>query len=143
MKFTKGYWLNLPGVENADCVQIRQVKVSEKEVYLYAVPYAQDERAMGGPVLELFITSPKRDILRMQAVHFMGSAKKEPRFELDMEDLPLDVQETRKGLTIQSGKTRLAITLNPASFTFSHDGRVLTRIGDRFGHAMVSTMKRT
>jgi len=141
MKFTKGYWLNLPGVENADCVQIRQVKVSEKEVYLYAVPYAQDERAMGGPVLELFITSPKRDILRMQAVHFMGSAKKEPRFELDMEDLPLDVQETRKGLTIQSGKTRLAITLNPASFTFSHDGRVLTRIGDRFGHAMVSTMK--
>lgn len=141
MKFTKGYWLNLPGVENADCVQIRQVKASEKEVYLYAVPYAQDERAMGGPVLELFITSPKRDILRMQAVHFMGSAKKEPRFELDMEDLPLDVQETRKGLTIQSGKTRLAITLNPASFTFSHDGRVLTRIGDRFGHAMVSTMK--
>ena len=120
MKFTKGYWLNLPGVENADCVQIRQVKISEKEVYLYAVPYAQDQRAMGGPVLELFISSPGKDILRVQACHFMGSAKKEPQFELAMEDLPLDVEETRKGLIIQSGKTKLTITLNPASFTVSY-----------------------
>ncbi len=141
MKFTKGYWLNLPGVENADCVQIRQVKISEKEVYLYAVPYAQDQRAMGGPVLELFISSPGKDILRVQAYHFIGSAKKEPQFELAMEDLPLDVEETRKGLIIQSGKTKLTITLNPASFTFSYDGRLLTKIGDRFGHAMISTMK--
>ncbi len=141
MKFTKGYWLNLPGVENADCVQIREVKVREKEVYLYAVPYAEDQRAMGGPVLELFISSPRRDILRIQAFHFMGSAKKEPRFELLEEDVPLDVQQNKKGLTIQSGKTRLSITLNPASFVFSHDGRYLTRIGDRFGHAMISAMK--
>ena len=141
MKFTKGYWLNLPGVENADCVQIRQVKITEKQVYLYAVPYAQDERAMGGPVLELFICSPKTDIIRTQAFHFMGSAKKEPSFELDMEDLPLDVQQTKEGLTIRSGKTRLIITKNPASFTYTYNGRLLTRIGDRFGHAMISTMK--
>lgn len=141
MKFTRGYWLNLPGVENADCVQIRQVKVTEKEVYLYAVPYEEDVRAMGGPVLEMFISSPKENILRMQACHFMGSARKEPRFELDMEDLPLDVQENKNGLTIRSGKTRLVITLHPVSFTYTFDGRLLTRIGDRFGHAMISTMK--
>ena len=36
MKFTKGYWLNLPGVENADCVQIREVRVEQNRVYLYA-----------------------------------------------------------------------------------------------------------
>ena len=77
----------------------------------------------------------------MQAYHFIGSAKKEPQFELAMEDLPLDVEETRKGLIIQSGKTKLTITLNPASFTFSYDGRLLTKIGGRFGHAMISTMK--
>jgi len=141
MKFTKGYWMNLPGVENADCVQIRQVKVSEKEVYLYAVPYAQDERALGGPVLELLLSSPKKDILRVRAYHFMGSAKKEPQFELDMEELPLEVEENKKGLTVKSGKMKLSITLNPASFVFCYDGRFLTRIGERFGHAMISTMK--
>ena len=53
MKFTKGYWLNLPGVENADCVQIREVRVEQNRVFLYAVPYPQDERATGGPVLEM------------------------------------------------------------------------------------------
>ena len=29
MKFPKGYWLNLPGVKNAGCVQIREVKITE------------------------------------------------------------------------------------------------------------------
>ena len=76
MKFTYGYWLNKPGVESADAVQIREVKVRPDSVYLYAVPYAQDVRAMGGPVLEMTISSPKQDILRTQAYHFMGSAKK-------------------------------------------------------------------
>ena len=84
MKFTKGYWLNLPGVENADCVQIREVRVEQNRVYLYAVPYPQDERAMGGPVLEMYVSSPKQDILRLQAWHFMGSAQKEPAFEMDL-----------------------------------------------------------
>ncbi len=141
MKFTKGYWLNLPGVENADCVQIREVKVTKTQVYLYAVPYARDERGMGGPVLELFISSPKPDILRTQVFHFMGSAKKEPRFELDEEELPLAVEEAKNSLTIQSGRLRLAVTKNPASFSYSYDGRFLTKIGDRFGHAMISAMK--
>ena len=51
--------MNRPGVENADCVQIREIKVQRNRVYLYAVPYAHDTRAMGGPVLELFLSSPK------------------------------------------------------------------------------------
>ena len=28
MKFTKGYWMNLPGVENADVVQIRALALA-------------------------------------------------------------------------------------------------------------------
>ena len=140
MKFTKGYWQNLPGVENADVVQIREVKVTQDTVYLYAVPYPQDERAIGGPVLELYISSPKKDILRTQAYHFMGSAKKEPQFELDMEACPLTVEEFEGGLSIQSGKTELRITKNPAFFTYYYEGKKLTHIGDRFGHAMISTL---
>lgn len=113
MKFTKGYWMNQPGVECADCVQIREVKVFPDKVYLYAVPYPQDERGMGGPVLEMFISSPKEDILRTQAFHFMGSAKKEPQFELDAEARPLEVEEFEDGLSIKSGKTELRITKTP------------------------------
>ena len=39
MKFTKGYWMNLPGVTNTDAVQVREVKVENDRVYLYTVPY--------------------------------------------------------------------------------------------------------
>ena len=141
MKFTKGYWLNLPGVKNADCVQIREVKITEKQVYLYTVPYIDDERRAGGPVLEFFLSAPRADILRTQVYHYMGSAKKEPQFDLDMEDLPLEVTEFEGGLTVKSGKLELKITKAPASFTYYYDGKKITNIGDRFGHAMISTMQ--
>lgn len=141
MKFTKGYWLNLPGVKNADCVQIREVKVTEKQVYLYTVPYIDDERRAGGPVLEFFLSAPRTDILRTQVYHYMGSAKKEPQFDLAMEDLPLEVTEFEGGLTVRSGRLELKITKAPASFTYYYDGKKITNIGDRFGHAMVSTMQ--
>ncbi len=141
MKFTKGYWLNLPGVENADCVQIREVKFEQDQVYLYAVPYPQNERAMGGPVLEMYLSSPRPDVIRTTAFHFMGGAKKEPKFELETEPGALYAEETENGLTVHSGKTELRITKNPASFTYYYDGKKLTNIGERFGHAMISTMK--
>ena len=141
MKFTKGYWLNLPGVKNADCVQIREVKITEKQVYLYTVPYIDDERRAGGPVLEFFLSAPRADILRTQVYHYMGSAKKEPQFDLAMEDLPLEVTEFEGGLTVKSGRLELRITKAPASFTYYYDGKKITNIGDRFGHAMISTMQ--
>ncbi len=141
MKFTKGYWMNLPGVENADCVQIREVRIEKDRVYLYAVPYPQNERAMGGPVLELFLSSPRPDVIRIQAYHFMGSAKKEPQFELYGEPHALDAAETETGLVLKSGKTELRVTKSPASFTYYYEGKKLTQIGDRFGHAMLSTVK--
>ena len=141
MKFTKGYWMNLPGVEIADCVQIREVKIEQDRVYLYAVPFPQDDRALGGPVLELFLSSPQPDIIRTQAYHFMGSAKREPRFELNECPQPLTVTEFEGGLSIKSGKTELRITKRPASFTYYYEGKFLTRVGDRFGHAMLSTVK--
>ena len=141
MKFTKGYWLNLPGVENYDCVQIRQVRVENREVYLYCVPYPQDERGMGGPVLEMTISSPRPDIIRVQAWHFIGSVQKEPRFQLNTTEFPLVISESEKGVMLRSGKTELHITKNPASFTYYYKGKPLTKIGDRFGHAMISYMK--
>ena len=71
----------------------------------------------------------------------MGSGKKEPQFELETEVLPLEVSEFEGGLTITSGSTSLRVTTSPASFTYYYKGKKLTNIGDRFGHAMLSTMQ--
>ena len=141
MKFTKGYWLNLPNVENYDCVQIREMKLEGDRLYIYSVPYPQDERAMGGPVIEMYVSSPRTDVIRTEAYHFMGSAKKEPEFELNFESRPLEITEFDGGVSVISGKTELRITKSPASFAYYYDGKKLTNIGDRFGHSMISFMK--
>ena len=100
-------------------VSYTHLDVYKRQVYLYVVPFPQDFRAMGGPVLEMYISSPKKDIIRTQAYHFMGSAKKEPQFELEAESCPLTITEFEGGLSVQSGKTELKITKSPASFTLS------------------------
>lgn len=141
MKFTRGYWLNKPGVENFDCVQIREIRVESGRVCLYSVPYPQDERGMGGPVLEMDISSPRRDIIRTEAWHFKGSAKKAPEFELETEDCPLETEEFEGGITLRSGDTSLRITCRPASFTYYYKGKKLTNVGDKFGHSMISYMQ--
>ena len=138
MKFTKGYWLNREGVTAADVVQIREARFDGSSLYLYAVNYGYDSRGMGGPVLELTISSPAPDIIRTEAVHFAGSRKKEPAFDLNFTSCPVEYAEADGRITFKSGHTSLVITKNPASFTYYYDDRRLTAIGDRWGHAMIS-----
>ena len=140
MKFTKGYWMNKPGVTNTDAVQVREVKVEADRVYLYTVPYAYDMRAMGGPLLEIFISSPQPNVIRTEAYHFMGSNQKMPEFELNDAHCPLEVTDENGVLTIKSGDTKLVITKNPCDFTYYYKDRKMTHVGNRFGHSMISTI---
>lgn len=141
MKFTRGYWINKPGVQNYDCVQIREARVEGDRLYLYSVPYNKDERAMGGPVLEMFVSAPLPDIIRIEAWHFMGSNQKEPEFALNIQHNPLEVLQDEERITVKSGDTSLVITRNPASFTYYYKGEKLTNLGNRFGHSMISLME--
>ena len=89
MKFTKGYWMNRPGVEISDVVQIREAVQEGDRLYLYTVPYGYDGRAMGGPVIEMYISAPRENILRMEAWHLMGGRQKEPAFALHLLGEPI------------------------------------------------------
>ena len=137
MKFTKGYWMNRPGVEASDTVQIREARFDGASLYLYAVNYGHDSRAMGGPILELTVSSPAPDIIRIEAVHFAGSRKKEPKFELNTVPVTPVFTEDGNTLTFESNSTSLVITKNPATFTYYYRGRRLTSVGERYGHSMI------
>lgn len=78
MKFTKGYWLNRNGVQIANAVQVREVKQEGDKVYLYIVPYERDERAMGGPVLEMYISSPEQTSSVPRPIILWAPIKKSP-----------------------------------------------------------------
>jgi alpha-D-xyloside xylohydrolase len=142
MKFNSGEWVLKPGVQRYNCEQIRGVTVApdKTSVQLFAVKYRQDERSMDGPAMELTVSSPQPDILRLQAVHFKGGRRKMPAFALSDAACPLDVQETAEAVTVTSGETALRITKRPCSFTYTCRGQVITRVGDRYGSPLLSYM---
>lgn len=133
--------MNRPGVQNTDAVQVREARMEGNRLYLYTVPYAQDMRAMGGPLLEMYISSPQPNVLRTEAYHFMGSNQKMPEFELENLDCALEMTETDAEITVKSGDTKLVIGKNPCLFTYYYKDRRLTNVGNRFGHSMISTME--
>ncbi len=141
MKFNLGEWRMKPGYTSFNCEQIREARLSEDRtsLYLYAVPYRQDERGMGGPILELTVTSPQPDMLRIQAVHFKGDRRRLPKFDLEDRHCPLEFAETGEEVSVSSGGLRLEIRRrNPCTFTYYFEGRKLTGIGNRYGASMLS-----
>ena len=140
MKFNLGEWRMKPGVTAYNCEQVRQARLSEdgRELYLFVVPYRHDMRSLDGPVQEITITSPGRDMLRLQTVHFKGDRRKYPKFDIADERLALDYSEADGKITVTSGSMRLEIVKNPCSFTYYYGETRLTAVGSRFGTSMLS-----
>lgn len=143
MKFNIGEWVLKPGVTVHNCEQIRQVRIASDRtsVYLYAVSYRADMRGLDGPSLDLTITAPQRNMLRMQAVHFAGTRAKTPEFPLNDAHIQMQMEQTQDDLRITSGDLTLKITFRPASFTYFWKNEKITAVGDRFGSPMLSTIE--
>ena len=138
MKFTSGYWMNRPEVTCTNTVQLREIRNEGDRIYIYSVPYGQDSRALGGPMIEIYISSPRPDIFRVQARHFAGSRAKIPEFELNEETVQMITEENGNTLTVRSGNARLEINRNPAAFSFYYKDRLLTSVSNSFGRMLLS-----
>lgn len=140
MKFNNGQWLMKPGVTSYNCEQIRETRLSEDKtkLWMFGVSYQAERRSLDGPAIELEISSPQMDIIRLRAVHFKGDTKKYARFELFNAQCELDVEDTAEKTTVRSGKTTLVIEKCPSNFTWYYEGRMLTSIGAQFGKRMLS-----
>lgn len=138
MKFKNGYWMNRPGVECVNAAQLREIRKEENGIYIYSVPYANDSRAIGGAMIEIFISSLRPGIFRVQARHFAGSRARIPQFELNELPVQLETEDTGELYTVRSGKARLEIKRNPAAFAFYYEDRLLTSVSTEFGHTLLS-----
>ena len=144
MKFNKGQWVLKPGVTAYNCEQIRDYRLSSDgcALTLFALPHRNTGPCLDSTALELKVTSPQPDMIRVQAVHFKGDRKKYAKFQIEDLRLPLDYQEDETAITVTSGKTSLVITKTiPCSFTYYYDGQYLTQIGSRYGTALLSYMQ--
>ena len=140
MKFNLGEWMTKPGVQVFNCKQVREATLSADgtALRLFCVGYNREERSMDGPAMQLVVTAPQADILRLQAVHFKGGRAKMPAFALNDAALPLQCTLGDAELRVRAGDTELVIAKNPCSFTYYYQGKKITAVGDRFGTAMLS-----
>ncbi|MBZ4665440.1 alpha-xylosidase [Mahella sp.] len=133
MKFTDGYWLKKKGVNIYNAAEVYDVKRDNDSVTVYCPPVKVMHRGqtLGGPLLTIRFTSPRENIIRVQAYHFTGGAKKEPSFEIADETYPIDVAETDDEITLSSGKLRVKVYKKDFKIEYLYDGRLLTSTGNK------------
>ena len=138
MKIRYGAWVDLPGISTKEVAQIREAKFDSHSLYLFTVNYNNDKRALEDSMIEVFVSAPSKDALRVEARHFSGSRKKMPKFDLNLENLPIDVCENGDSLTVTNGKMRLEIKKNPAEFDFYYENRYLTSFAKKWERSYIS-----
>ncbi len=129
MKFNNGCWLFKEGTVCFSPHEVYYTKVTDTEVTLCAPTHPITHRGdtLGGINLNIRISSPMPDVLRIRADHHMGRLERTPSFDLNL-DTPqkLQVEDTEDTIVITSGTLSLVITKNPWSMTYKSGDRVLT-----------------
>ena len=133
MKFTDGIWAVKPGVTLSHATQVCDVQVAEDAVTVYAARARLLHRGMtlDGPLLTLRFTAPQPDILALKISHYVGSARKEPRFVLASQPAPLTVAQDEHQITITSGRLSVVVQRDPFALAYYEDGVLLTGLRDR------------
>ncbi len=123
MKFTRGQWMDRNGVLIKSAAQVREARILDNRLYLYTVPYQHDTRAVGGVMIEIFISSPQPDIIRIEAYHHRGINRKFPQFDLNIANVVPEIVEAADSVSFKSGDTSLIITKRPCTFTYYYKGQ--------------------
>ena len=133
MKFTDGYWLNKKGVEFCRAMQICDVQVEDTAVTVYASPVIVKDRGqtLNHALLTIRFSAPLADVLRVEAWHFAGTARKEPRFTVRDDHCALSVTENDTEIRITNGKLCAVLTREPFRARYFYDGKLLTSTADR------------
>lgn len=85
-----------------------------------------------GPLLEVTLTSPMEDVIRVQTVHFKGTNPKTPTFPLFTEEVELQVAESDGILEVKSGRLAArAVVGDRWHLSFEADGQILTTSTNR------------
>ncbi len=132
MKFHNGCWLLKEGFGGFSPKQVYESRIREKEVTICAptAPIRKKGDTLGGINLTVRITAPAPDILHIQACHHKGVLKREPEFELELqEEQTLDVEETQSAIVIRSGRLSLTIDRDTCDMRYEREGKLLTKSG--------------
>lgn len=138
MKFGNGAWLQKKGTNCFSPAQVYFAKIEKTAVTLCTPTrhIAHRGDTIDGVNLTIKITAPMKDCLRIQTSHYLGTLKKEPHFDLNLEEnAPIQATEDEKEITIVSGGLTLVVNKADCAMQYYRNGEKLTSsIGRDIGY---------
>lgn len=134
MKFADGFWLNRKGYDVKYASQPYEITRIENGLNILAATQYIANRGMtlGGPVLDINITSTQKDVFKVSICHYKGALDNAPKFELteDWGYKPA-VTETDETWEIISGDTKAVIQKYKWGINYYYKDKLLTGGGWR------------
>jgi alpha-D-xyloside xylohydrolase len=136
MKFTHGAWQLARGVTATPIKRLYDYRIEDGTLWIAALDRHGNEGSdrFEGLVLQVRVTSPLPDVLRVQVTHHHRELLKFP-IEPALHAGPVQTEDHPNFITFTSGKLSLRISKPHWTMSFESDGRVITRSGpDQLAH---------
>lgn len=134
MKFSDGFWLNKSGYKVDYAAQAYEVTKVENGLNIYVPTQYIHNRGMtlGGPCLDITITSTQKNVIRVSIEHYKGRLNNTPKFELNIDQgYTPEINEKENCWEIISGDTKVVIGKNDWNVQYYYKDKRLTGGGWR------------
>jgi len=134
MKFTDGNWLMRKGVKPFYAAQTYEVELGVDELRILAPTQVIRHRGdtLQGPVLNVTLSSPLPDVIRVRTTHFEGSVDRGPAFPVAESPGSVSIEEGDHWVALTTGTLRASVKLGDSwELRFEGDDKAITGIPSR------------
>ncbi|GKX67842.1 alpha-xylosidase [Inconstantimicrobium mannanitabidum] len=144
MKFSNGCWLNKDGYQVSSPAEVYSTKIEDNVLTMYSPCRKITQRGdtLGGPVITYKISSPLKNVIRVQAYHYMGINQKATEFELNEDkSTKVEINDLENEVTFKSGNLTAKINKENWLMEFLRGEERLTFTGNRNAAYIVTDEK--
>ncbi len=146
MKFTEGYWEKNERANMQYAMQAFRVEKMLGGIRITAPVKKIESRsdALDTPTITTEIVSAGRHIFAVRSYHFQGYHKNEPRFQKNVDSVPVTVQENENEVVLEDDGFRVRVDKREWLLIYEKDGQILTSCGFRnLGYAQYDKERAT
>ena len=133
MKFSDGQWLTRKGFNVISPVEVHDVEARPDSVTVFAPPKPITSRMgeLDTSLIEVKLSSPMPDVIKVQMFHHKGQVRKGPHFQLHTSnDHPVQIRDDEQAAGLTSGDLSVSVLKDqPWNVRFEYKGRHLTSSG--------------
>ena len=128
MKFTDGNWLHLKGVTPNYASEVYDWSHDANSLTMIVPCHAINHRGdtLGGANLTITLTSPRPDVIGIKLVHHAGVNAKQPSFDVERIDCPVEIGSDADWICLTSGSLTARIAKKGYRIEFLREGKPIT-----------------